>query len=158
MKAVIQTQIRENYGAHDWDGVGECPQGWKFKGGNTYVLNVSIEENMSRDWWALVEAAITERSDRWEEYIIGETVVDDIDYVESDHVEEWDAPINLTLSEGRFLAVRRSSDVPNNIASKIEQWVQVSGRQTEFVLMYEMKDGRVLTYQEYCEEHQQVLC
>jgi hypothetical protein len=31
---VIDTQNKENYGAHDWDGEGECPQRWKFKGGN----------------------------------------------------------------------------------------------------------------------------
>ena len=35
---VIQTQVRENYGAHDWDGKGECPQYWKFKGGHTYFV------------------------------------------------------------------------------------------------------------------------
>jgi len=38
MKLVIQTQFKENYGAHDWDGKGECPQYWKFKGGETYVF------------------------------------------------------------------------------------------------------------------------
>ena len=37
-KLVIQTQFKENYGAHDWDGKGECPQYWKFKGGDTYVV------------------------------------------------------------------------------------------------------------------------
>ena len=40
-KLHIQTQYQENYGAHDWDGKGECPQYWKFKGGEDYfVLNV----------------------------------------------------------------------------------------------------------------------
>ena len=38
MKLVIQTQYKENYGAHDWDGQGECPQYWKFKGGDTFVV------------------------------------------------------------------------------------------------------------------------
>ncbi len=38
MKLVAHTQHRENYGAHDWDGKGECPQYWKFKGGNAVVL------------------------------------------------------------------------------------------------------------------------
>jgi hypothetical protein len=36
MKLMITTQIQENYGAHDWDGTGACPQYWKFKGGNDY--------------------------------------------------------------------------------------------------------------------------
>jgi len=30
----------ENYGAHDWDGTGECPQYWKFKGGSDYYLGL----------------------------------------------------------------------------------------------------------------------
>jgi hypothetical protein len=35
----------ENYGAHDWDGQGECPQRWKMKGGEDYfILNVDHTE------------------------------------------------------------------------------------------------------------------
>ena len=37
-KLLISTQIHENYGAHDWDGEGQCPQYWKAKGGNDYVV------------------------------------------------------------------------------------------------------------------------
>ena len=37
-KLLITTQVYENYGAHDWDGVGECPQYWKSKGGSDYVV------------------------------------------------------------------------------------------------------------------------
>ena len=37
-KLLITTQVYENYGAHDWDGVGECPSYWKAKGGNDYVV------------------------------------------------------------------------------------------------------------------------
>jgi len=36
MKLHIVTQYMENYGAHDWDGQGECPQYWKFKGGEDF--------------------------------------------------------------------------------------------------------------------------
>ena len=38
MQIAIQTQIHENYGAHDWDGEGDCPQYWKPKGGNTILI------------------------------------------------------------------------------------------------------------------------
>jgi hypothetical protein len=38
MKLVIDTQYMENYGAHDWDGEGECPQYWKMKGGEEYMI------------------------------------------------------------------------------------------------------------------------
>ena len=37
-KLLITTQVYENYGAHDWDGAGECPQYWKAKGGCDYVV------------------------------------------------------------------------------------------------------------------------
>tara|TARA_B110000196_G_C21128176_1_gene657002 strand:+ start:841 stop:1284 length:444 start_codon:yes stop_codon:yes gene_type:complete len=42
----VQTQIRENYGAHEWDGKGDCPQMWKNKGGNDFLLKgaPSIED------------------------------------------------------------------------------------------------------------------
>jgi len=40
MKLMISTQYMENYGAHDWDGEGECPQYWKFKGGEEYFVRV----------------------------------------------------------------------------------------------------------------------
>jgi hypothetical protein len=38
MMLVIQTQHYENYGAHDWDGTGQCPQYWKAKGGCEYKV------------------------------------------------------------------------------------------------------------------------
>ena len=39
-KLMISTQFRENYGAHDWDGTGECPQYWKSKGGEDYFVKM----------------------------------------------------------------------------------------------------------------------
>lgn len=42
MKIVISTQFYENYGAHDWDGKGQCPQYWKAKGGSEYMIE-SVE-------------------------------------------------------------------------------------------------------------------
>jgi hypothetical protein len=40
MKLHIITQYMENYGAHDWDGTGECPQYWKMKGGEDYFMSL----------------------------------------------------------------------------------------------------------------------
>src|SRR6056300_77295 len=93
MKLVIITQFRENYGAHDWDGKGLCPQYWKCKGGSTYVVDVNLDEAQDPGFYAEVGRCIAHRSDYSEEYIIGETLVDDIDFKESDHVEEWESPI-----------------------------------------------------------------
>ena len=44
MKLHIITQYCENYGAHDWDGTGECPQYWKFKGGEDYFYQLGSVE------------------------------------------------------------------------------------------------------------------
>jgi len=38
MKLHIVCQYMENYGAHDWDGEGSCPQHWKMKGGEDYFF------------------------------------------------------------------------------------------------------------------------
>ena len=43
MMLVISTQVHENYGAHDWDGNGTCPQYWKAKGGADYkITNIPL--------------------------------------------------------------------------------------------------------------------
>ena len=101
MKLVIQTQFCENYGAHDWDGKGECPQYWKFKGGDTYVVEVNLQEAQDKSFYARVAKCIEHSSNYSEEYIIGETLVDDIDYVESDHCQEWESPIYCILMSDR---------------------------------------------------------
>ena len=44
-KLLITTQVYENYGSHDWDGEGECPQYWKAKGGSDYVV---LDVNVNR--------------------------------------------------------------------------------------------------------------
>lgn len=56
MKLVIETKVRENYGAHDWDGTGECPQYWKSKGGNEYVFQLGASVTAS-ELAAFVESA-----------------------------------------------------------------------------------------------------
>jgi hypothetical protein len=101
MKLVIQTQFRENYGAHDWDGKGECPQYWKFKGGDTYVVEVNLQEAQDKSFYTRVAKCIEHSSDYAEEYIIGETLVDDIDFKESDHCDEWESPIYCILMSDR---------------------------------------------------------
>ena len=93
MKAIIYTQYMENYAAHDWDGKGECPQGWKYKGGDCYIVDLSIEQNTSREFWEGVASCIEYKSDYEQMYITSETIVDDIDFKESDYVDEWESPI-----------------------------------------------------------------
>lgn len=40
---IINTQYKENYGAHDWDGIGACPQVWKTKGGFQFTISMDTD-------------------------------------------------------------------------------------------------------------------
>jgi hypothetical protein len=81
MQLLITTQIQENYGAHDWDGTGACPQYWKFKGGNDYKYDLG---SVMRNAEALQELAhhfilnIEGSNEYFREYVLGwEVVADD---------------------------------------------------------------------------------
>jgi hypothetical protein len=86
MKLIAHTQIRENYGAHDWNGEGECPQYWKNKGGDAVVLadlttqqaiDIAAAGNMRKlvqD--RLVELDVEERNEAFEVYVIGWELVE----------------------------------------------------------------------------------
>ena len=102
MKLVIHTQFKENYGAHDWDGKGECPQYWKFKGGSTYVVEASLNQAMSGSFFTDVAKCIEYKNDYSEEYIVGENLVDDIDFDPTKVVAEWDTAIYATVSNGQL--------------------------------------------------------
>jgi len=83
MKLMITTQVKENYGAHDWDGEGECPQRWKFKGGNDYSYQLGNALPNAEHIGELVMALrsqIEEVSDYYEEYILDWSVEAD-DYL-----------------------------------------------------------------------------
>ena len=83
MQLLITTQTQENYGAHDWDGEGACPQYWKFKGGMDYKYDLGrygrSEEAITELVMAL-RGQIEEDNDYFRNTIIGWTVVSD-DYL-----------------------------------------------------------------------------
>lgn len=88
-KLVLRTQYQENYGAHDWDGEGECPQYWKFKGGSTYVVyGITPEKEADLDVYGILtfEALIEHDSEYSREYIRSMDFVGESEAV----VEEWD--------------------------------------------------------------------
>lgn len=76
-KLLITTQVYENYGAHDWDGEGECPQYWKAKGGVDYVIKNVDECDMIDVVVDRVRAQIECDSEGYQESIIGYRVVAD---------------------------------------------------------------------------------
>ncbi len=105
MKLVIHTQHRENYGAHAWDGEGECPQYWKCKGGETYVVNnltpkqiANIEANGIPTLTRLIETS----NHGWQEYIISHTIVAD----DESPWEKWHTPYILSYEGKKWIAKR----------------------------------------------------
>ena len=78
MQLLITTQIQENYGAHDWDGEGECPQYWKFKGGNDYVVKKFNDVNKATDTVMALRSQIESDNYAFREWVIAwEVVADD---------------------------------------------------------------------------------
>ena len=75
---VIWTQYRENYGAHAWDGAGECPQYWKNKGGGTYVyqnLTPKQEAKIAENGIPTLSKLINKEDDYFTEKIIDHAVM-----------------------------------------------------------------------------------
>jgi hypothetical protein len=84
-KLLITTQVYENYGAHDWDGEGQCPQYWKAKGGSDYVvLNVDI--NRAAETFEAVRSQVECDNEGYREHaLVWEVVADEYltDYEQS---------------------------------------------------------------------------
>lgn len=94
MKLAIYTQYRENYGAHNWDGVGTCPQYWKSKGGSTYVVASLTPAQVLKikDGGIPTLTALIEYTNNYSlEYVIDWSILEDSD----DVCEPWEAPIML---------------------------------------------------------------
>lgn len=128
MKLVINTQHRENYGAHDWNGEGECPQYWKYKGGDTYVIDVTIEEAMHEGFYEHVFECINSFSNYFEEYVVHSDLIDEIDYDESKVVEEWESPIKAFLLSdlSGLYCVRVQKTFDGELIAE-RSWIQMKG-------------------------------
>ena len=74
-KLLITTQVYENYGAHDWDGVGECPQYWKAKGGCDYVVKKFKDLNKVTETVMALRSQIECDTEGFRETIIGWEIV-----------------------------------------------------------------------------------
>ena len=153
MQIVINTQIKENYGAHDWDGVGTCPQYWKFKGGRTFVIsNVSVEQAQDTPFWDNAIDAVTCADEYYEEYVLDSQLLDDGAPV---NIEPWETVISLEkdiFTDG-FVALQtvvndRYASMKFPIAKKFNRWLQISGEQIDYSCSYEFANGHVLPYKE----------
>ena len=101
MKLVIHTQYRENYGAHDWDGQGECPHYWKFKGGETYVMEI-LDPNVRPTNIDEIAELITYKDEGSEEYVLDWSFVDP----EEKFCDDWETPWNLYKEKDGYYASR----------------------------------------------------
>lgn len=149
MKIVIQTQVKENYGAHDWNGEGECPQYWKFKGGSTYVVpNLTPEQAIRVREFGMptLTALIEERSDSYEEYILDWSVRDD----DAEVCEPWETPYELSWEAGRWVARRVIQNgeygyMRRDIGSKTEQYdMLMGGGRDNYTVEYRDPEGEIL--------------
>ena len=98
MKLVIQTQYKENYGAHDWDGQGECPQYWKFKGGETFVVPGVNNKDLVPALRELIEYS----DECQEEYILSTEIMED----DAVCCESWETPWTIYAEDTGFYASR----------------------------------------------------
>ena len=155
-KLVIQTQHRENYGAHDWDGKGSCPQYWKMKGGNTYVvedLSTRSLEKIASDGIPMLTLLIESRDQYFEEYIIDWEIVEDSAIV----CEEWESPILLTFDSETLLwcGIRITDNTQSGGYLRKEIHTQTEtftlargGERNAHTNQYTMENGEVLQYSE----------
>ena len=122
---VIATQFRENYGAHDWDGRGECPQRWKYKGGDTYFVNASAADIADSQWWTDVERCINYSSEYSAEYIIHQQVVDLVDFREQDFIDFYESAIFASVDFGKLYCEKKALNFQNEVVG-IRRWEQDS--------------------------------
>jgi len=149
MKLVINTQICENYGAHDWDGRGACPQRWKFKGGSTFVVDnitPSQKARIERDGIPTLTSLIEENNESFREYILSAEVVSD----DAPEGEEWETPFRLFYSDGTWVARREidntgeyGGSMRREIKTKFESYVMVpaAGREN-YTASWELINGQ----------------
>ena len=141
MKLVINTQYRENYGSHDWDGKGECPQYWKFKGGATYVVPNILGE--SPDILKRVRPLIEYGNYGSEEYILDYEIVENNAKV----CEDWETVTQLFITEDKVTALkvidnREDGWMRDEILEKTESWTMMPEHERkDYSATYLMRDG-----------------
>lgn len=154
MKLVIHTQFCENYGAHDWDGEGECPQRWKFKGGETYVIEDVLEHEIE-PILQNIKPLLEYDSECTREYVISHHYRSD----DSPVCEEWEYPYVLEC-RGEFdwwaTQTYLNSDgcFRSDIESKTSSYRMLpEGKRADYSATYKMKSGSTLTYDELLEHY-----
>lgn len=150
MKIVITTQVRENYGAHDWDGQGTCPQRWKCKGGNTYVVpDLSVAQSLKIKDLGIntLKALIESRNESFHEYVIDWSILDN----DAKACAEWETPFELRWIGGRWVANRTVENgeygyMNSKVERKTEEYdMLMGGERGNYRVVYTMRNGDMVT-------------
>lgn len=162
MKLIIYTQHEENYGAHDWDGQGTCPQYWKPKGGEIYVVRHVSERNAERiekNGIPTLTALLTQRNDSFRESINGWGVFEDT----APECEDWESPIYLTYNTiaGAWRAERRIKNTADHclhqgIEQKIQRWFLSDQGPSNYRCYYLLTNGKYCTAEDLPQELQRL--
>ena len=110
---IVTTQYRENYGAHQWDGEGECPQYWKNKGGDTYIVLNTCDDNDIRKLF-------THSSDYSETSIAGYLKVDTLKDAGEKYFEPWENVVTIGKNpDGTFtkISTSKSDDLRRGLSN-----------------------------------------
>ena len=156
---VIQTQHKENYGAHDWDGKGECPQYWKFKGGNTYFVTGLTGKQINKiaqHGIPTLSKIIESKDEYFEEYILDWEIRDlgKNGDGKGPICEPWETPVEFYYHKDEKIANTgwrcRTHHTPSpeyshwrtEIISKAEQWVPgEGGERNHYKCQFKTKNG-----------------
>jgi len=153
-KLVIQTQHRENYAAHNEDFVpGVSDNYWKFKGGNTYVVEALSSQainKIAQGGIPTLTALIEDRNESFEEYIIDYEIVEDGAVV----CEEWESPIvmHYDTEQKVWNAVRVTDNgdmgyMRKEILSKTELWTMLAnGEREDYAQTFVMENEQTVSY------------
>ena len=123
MKIILTTQHRENYAAHEGFR-GEYH--WKYKGGDIYIIEgVTVRQAQDKGFWEYLSQQITSFDNYFEEYVVGEELVDD-DIPNTEFHQEWEAPIVMTMSREGLMAERTETDWQGTRLG-VKRWIQRNG-------------------------------
>lgn len=105
LKILVHTQDKENYGAHCWDGEGECPQYWKFKGGDSIIVGeISANDVIDLRFSGTMEKYVSdlvakfdivEKNEAFETYVLDWELVGDDDI----HIVDYNGDVQGTMMD-----------------------------------------------------------
>ena len=136
----VFTQIHENYGAHSWDGEGECPSHWKAKGGTIFVLQADVDVDA-------FTKSVERADDYFTESVIGVEVVED----PFENLESWEAPTFVSNSaDGFLLDITETSEHrgwhPKIAQKKHLSTMRADGTHNHILTVYSTVDGEMIPF------------